>query len=159
VVREREIVLGAEHADVALSRHNLGSLLRERGELEKARSLLDAAVEALEAAHGADDLRTANAFNSLALLHKDAGDLRAAHRLLLRAAKPRVRQLGMAHPDSAATLHCLAELARLQGDEQRALSIQRDLLTALREAGVTPSDELLAAAGASHPPAADAPKP
>lgn len=53
----------------------------------------------------------------------------------------RVQQLGMAHPDAAATLHSLAELARSQGDEARALSIQRDLLQALREAGVAPPDE------------------
>lgn len=115
------------------------------GRLEEAKPLLESAAAALEASLGADDLRTANALNSLALLRAAQGDAAAAHRLLLRAARPRVKQLGMAHPDSAATLHSLAELLRAQGDEGRALAIQRDLLAALREAE----------AGAAQPPRGD----
>lgn len=111
--------------------------LASAGRLDEAQPLLDGAARALEAAHGGDDLRTANALHALALLHWARGDLAAAHKLLLRAARPRVRTLGMAHPDAAATLHALAEVARAQGDEPRALAIQRDLLQALHEAGLT----------------------
>jgi tetratricopeptide (TPR) repeat protein len=164
---------------VAASRHNLGSLLRERGDVAAARPHLEDAVRSLEAALAtaaadaaaeaaaavpaadaadagrgaaspaagparralaAAELRLANGRNSLALLLKSGGEFAGARALLLKAGAVRIGQLGMAHPDSAATLHSLAELADAMGEPDRAAAIRRDLLRALREAGVTPDD-------------------
>ncbi|KAL3895171.1 MAG: hypothetical protein SGPRY_013586, partial [Prymnesium sp.] len=110
--------------------------------VERASSLLEEAVEQLsspaphppstpqtgERDNRARELLLATSLVSLGLLRKRQGRLEDALPLYERAANLRESHLGRFHPDAIACQHNLAELARAAGDEERALSLQQDIL-------------------------------
>jgi len=112
----REVVLGPNHLDTAVSLINLGSLLREQTYLAEARPLLERALAIREKTLGPNHPETATSLDDLARVLRGQGDLVAAQPLFERALAIREKMLGSSHPETATSLQELAVLHQARGD-------------------------------------------
>ena len=131
VLKIREMKLGADHPDTALSLDNLASLYQAMGRYADAEPLYQRALKIREAKLGPDHPDTAISLNNLAVLYGLMGRYADAEPLYQRALKIREAKLGPDHPDTAFSLNNLAVLYELMGRYadaeplyQRALKIR-----------------------------------
>ncbi|MEM7582265.1 MAG: CHAT domain-containing tetratricopeptide repeat protein [Acidobacteriota bacterium] len=94
---------------------NHAVLLREIGDLEGARELLEHAVATAEGAFAPDHPRLASSLNSLARLHQRMGDYASARSLFERVLKMRQAAFGPDHPAVGISLNNLGLLLQEMG--------------------------------------------
>lgn len=115
-----EKAVGGEHADVATSLHNLGSLLCATGAYDEAEQVIKRALAMREKLSPRENPDIAASVNSLAYLYLAAGRLKEAEPLFLRAIAMRERVLKRNHPNLASSCESYAELLRKTGREEAA---------------------------------------
>ena len=96
-----------DHADVGKLRNNLGVVYRNLGQYDKARDLLEAALESAVKNFGPEHPNVAVRQNNLAYVLKNLGEKEAAVQLMQKAYALRLKLLGPEHPytkSSAKTL-------------------------------------------------------
>ncbi|HKI03611.1 MAG TPA: tetratricopeptide repeat protein [Thermoanaerobaculia bacterium] len=121
---------GEIHFDVAVSLHELASVLRAEGDLDGARQKLEHSLQILVQVFGTEINRdVAGSFHSLAGVLQLQGDLDGARRNLERSLQILAQVFGTEiHPDVAASLHELAGVLKAQGDLDGAqLNLERCL--------------------------------
>jgi tetratricopeptide (TPR) repeat protein len=97
--------------------YELGSLAQLKGELEKGRQYLEAAVQAKTAQLGENSSDTATSIRGLAGVLQAQGDLEGARRNLERSLQISAQVFGTdIHPDIAVSLHEIARVLQAQGD-------------------------------------------
>lgn len=111
-----EELKGLEDADTAVAANNLGSLLRDQGDLEGARPLFDRSLAIAEKALGPEHPHTAVYLNNLASLLRVKRDLEGARPLYERALAIREKISGPEHPETATCLNNLGLVLQDQGD-------------------------------------------
>jgi tetratricopeptide (TPR) repeat protein len=116
----KELQLGADDPDVALSLNNLASLYYLQGKYSEAEPLYLRSVEIKERQLGADDPDIAFSLNNLAQLYKSQGKYSEAEPLRLRCLEIERNALGEEHPQFAASLNNLAGLYESQGKYSEA---------------------------------------
>lgn len=134
-LHQAEVILGAEHPDVATLVSNLAVLYQKQGRYSEAESLYQRALSIQEKTQGPEHPDVAGTLNGLGFLYKDQGKYAQAEPLYKRALSIREKALGPEHPDVAVSLNNLAELERSQGKfadavllYQRALQILEKVL-------------------------------
>jgi len=108
--------LGAEHAAIAESLDNFGSLLRSQGHYAEAKQQHERALAMRRSVLGPDHPDVARSLTSLAVVLRRSGDYNDAKRLYVQALEIRERTLGPEHPDVARSLVSLAVAAGDIGD-------------------------------------------
>jgi tetratricopeptide (TPR) repeat protein len=131
--RALEIVqaaLGPDDPRVATAVNNLGSVLKDLGDLAGAKACYERALKIDEAALGPDHPNVATLVNNLGSVLKDLGDLAGAKACYERALKIDEAAFGADHPEVAAdvnnlggVLKDLGDLAGAKGCYERALKI------------------------------------
>lgn len=126
-------VQGKEHPAYAHSQLGLGEAERLRGNLDAAEPLL---VEACDILRRAKSLSVADAWQQLAELYHDRGDLARAEPLYRQAAERYRTVLGEEHPNHGVALNSLGQLYAEMGDLQQAEKLlQRALAIAEKSLG------------------------
>ncbi len=121
-------------AEEAHLQNNLALVLKELGDFEGARDLLEKALKSAETNLGADHPNTAMGYSNLALVLRSLGDFESAQELLEKALKSAEITFGVDHPNTATLYSNLATVLRDLGDFEGA----RDLLEkALKSAEIT----------------------
>jgi CHAT domain-containing protein/tetratricopeptide (TPR) repeat protein len=127
--------LGDDHADTATSLSNLGTLLKDTGDLEGARAYREQALAIRRRVLGEEHPDTARSLNDLGSVFWAMGDLAGARPYLEQALAIRRRVLGEDHADTATSLSNLGSLLWDRGDLagarpylERALAIRRGAL-------------------------------
>jgi len=85
---------------VATKVNNLGSVLKDLGDLAGARQCCERALKIDEAAYGADHPSVARDVNNLGSVLKELGDLAGARQYFERALAVFKRSVGKAHPST-----------------------------------------------------------
>ena len=124
-----EKAVGSEHADVATSLHNLGSLLCSAGTYDESEQVLKRALAMREKLSPRENPDIAASVNSLAYLYLCAGRLKEAEPLFLRAIAMRERVLKRNHPNLASSCESYAELLRKTGREDEAKTFEQRAAT------------------------------
>ncbi len=109
---------------MSVLRHNLGLRCSELGDYEKARDLLEQALESELKNFGPDQPNVAIGQLNLANVYKDLGDYEKARDLLKQALESVLKNFGPDHPTVAISRSNLANVYRDLGDYEKA----RDLL-------------------------------
>jgi serine/threonine-protein kinase len=120
----RERRLGPDHSYVATSLSNLGTTLLELKQYDAARPYLQRALESITRSLGSDHIMTSYPLLGLARIDRARGDFAAAEQGIRRVIALR-EAVSETHPDLAAALHELAELARERGRVAEADSLSR----------------------------------
>jgi len=131
----REIILGPDHLDLAVSLNSLANLHTAQGRYAEAESLHKRALAIKEKALGPVHPEVASSLNNLANLYLEQGNYREAEPLYKRALAMREKALGPDHLDVAANLVNLAiiyneqsKYAEAESLYKRALSIEEKVL-------------------------------
>jgi len=151
-----------EHADVALWRSNLASLLVDKGDLGGAKRLYPASLALCRKKLGPGSTREAQILVGMGQMYIRSGDYTEAERDLEQALAIRRQDLGAEHPDTADALYQLALLRRAQGRGSDAEQLAREAVAtdAKRVGGIAASNHLLGLAQIlvdRHDPAAAEP--
>ncbi|HEX6500011.1 MAG TPA: tetratricopeptide repeat protein [Micromonosporaceae bacterium] len=114
-----------QHDPVSVAEHltsicRTATALRERGDLDAARSMLAPAIDLASASLGADHPDVLDATGLLADVEYERGDLRAARRLLEEALAAGQVPLGPAHPQMLALAARLGAIAHELGNRHEA---------------------------------------
>jgi tetratricopeptide (TPR) repeat protein len=104
---------------------NLGEVLRDLGELEKARAAFERALAIEEVVYGPDHPNVARDVNNLGSVLRDLGQLEEARAAFERALAIFERVLGTEHPNVAEAANNLGEVLRVLG-ELAELDDERD---------------------------------
>ena len=125
-----EAAYGADHPSVARDVNNLGSVLKDLGDLTGARQCFERAIKIAEAACGADHPSVGTMVSNLGAVLKELGDLAGARQCLERALKIDEVAYGTDHPsvttdvnNLGSVLNDLGDLAGAQQCFERALKI------------------------------------
>ncbi len=118
---------GEDQADVLRSRGLLGLCLERLGEIERAGEVLGQAYERTRRVRGEHDADTLARLKDLAGWHYGAGRLAQARDLFERLFEHERALHGPHHPIPLTTRLNLGLLARVEGDLERAASIQAEL--------------------------------
>ncbi|KAH8595394.1 hypothetical protein B0O99DRAFT_686812 [Bisporella sp. PMI_857] len=110
-----EKALGAEHASILETVHNLGVLYADQGKLGDAEKMYQRALQGKEKALGAEHTSTLNTVNSLGVLYKDRGKLGDAEEMYQRALQGYKKALGAEHTFTLNTINNLGMLYADQG--------------------------------------------
>mmetsp|Transcript_16749 Transcript_16749/g.26589 ORF Transcript_16749/g.26589 Transcript_16749/m.26589 type:complete len:117 (-) Transcript_16749:117-467(-) len=108
--------------------HNLGSALRDKGDLDQALNLQENALVILRRRVSTEHLSTATCMNALGLTHKRLEDFEKALDMYTRALGVQRRELGARHSECLATMHNMAECYTNMGDELKANVIREEIL-------------------------------
>ena len=100
----------------AALRHTIGTILRNNGQFDTARPLLERALSMHEQMLGGDSQEVAADLTGLAILHQLQGELARAEPLYLRSLQILERIHGKGHPATAGILASLGALHRAQGN-------------------------------------------
>ena len=133
-------VLGAEHPDTLLSRHDLAIAYESVGRVAQAIVLHERTLTDRERVLGADHPKTLESRQSLAVAYRSAGLHEKAIALLERTLDDNENILGADHPQTLTSRNDLAAAYRSVGHHEKAIS--------LLERTVTDRDRIL---GAEHP--------
>ncbi len=117
----RRGLLGEEHADTVLSRHNLALALLAAGQFEDALPILREALANLEKTAGAEHPDALSAMHNLAGVYQAAGRPDEAIPLYERTLSLSQKVLGLTHRDTLATLCNLALAYQEAGRLEEAL--------------------------------------
>jgi Tfp pilus assembly protein PilF len=112
-------VKGQKHPFIAMGLVGLGTLFYEQGDLARARSYLEHALEINLEWYGENHLTTANCYSSLGVLLMRQGDLARARSYLEHALEIHLDVLGENHPSTAYNFHNLGHLLM---DQERDLA-------------------------------------
>jgi tetratricopeptide (TPR) repeat protein len=130
-----EAAFGPDHPSVAVSRNNLGLVLRDLGDLKGARVQLERALAIDEAALDPDHPTVANYRSNLGMVLQGLGDLKGARVQLERALAIDEAALDPDHPAVAirrgnlgSVLHSLGDLEGARIQQEHALAIQERVL-------------------------------
>ncbi|MFP6855207.1 MAG: toll/interleukin-1 receptor domain-containing protein [Opitutales bacterium] len=114
-------------------RLTLGGSYRSIGAYDQAEEQLSKALPILQASEEADDLRTVDAMNELALVHQAKGNHKQVEKLLEEVLKTRLFLVGEKHPDTLRAQMDLATLYRSQGIFERAEELCGQALETLKQ--------------------------
>lgn len=143
VLATRLAVYGPRHPAVAASLHDLGALLRGRGEHARADSLLTAAVAMRRSLLGAEHADLAASLVELGRLMEARGNFERADSLLRNALAMQRSLLGNEHLETGATSSILGLLLWIMGDAASAEPFAREAL-AIRRSALGPDHFLVA---------------
>ncbi|MEV5409427.1 FxSxx-COOH system tetratricopeptide repeat protein [Thermopolyspora sp. NPDC052614] len=128
-----------EHPDVALCLVCLGAALRDQGELEPARAVLDHALAIYTRIYGHEHPYRAEALMVLGPVRYLLGEAVEARRTLEDALMIFEKAYGPEHPCVADALECLAPMVAAAGDQARSEAyVRRHLEIRARAAGCDP---------------------
>ncbi|ESP95707.1 nephrocystin (plasmid) [Streptomyces sp. GBA 94-10 4N24] len=125
---DSERVLGPDHPDTLLSRHNLAGAYESAGDLGRAIPLYERTLADSERVLGPDHPDTLLSRHNLAGAYESAGDLGRAIPLYERTLADSERVLGPDHPDTLLSRHSLVRLRGEAGDVAGAAAALQDLL-------------------------------
>ena len=128
----RELALGPEHPDLALSLNSLALLFHARGEYAKAEPLYRGSLAIREKAFGADHPAMATALYNLGELYHAQGRYAEAEPFYRRSLEIREKVFGPEHPEVARSLGGLAGFYHDSGNYAQAEPLYRRSL-AIRE--------------------------
>jgi tetratricopeptide (TPR) repeat protein len=111
---------GPDDPTVAEDANNLGSLLKDQGDLQGAKAYFERALKINLKAYGPEDAKAAVSLNSLGIILKDLGDLEGAQMEFERALEINLEKYGPEHPEVAVNLNNLGYLLKDKGDMERA---------------------------------------
>ncbi len=134
---------GPESANLALAFNQLGFLLMNRGQPERARPSWERALEISEKVHGPEHPDTASDLSNLAGLYQMLGDNAAAMPLVERALAISERIHGPDHPNTAVALNNMALVFDDLGDHAAARPLyERSLAICEAKLGLEHQDTL-----------------
>jgi tetratricopeptide (TPR) repeat protein len=116
----KEVLVGSDHADLAVDFHNLGDLLRVMRDFTGAKPLFERALAISERASGPDHPDVAHCLAGLGIVHNRLGELEEAQRRHQRCLEIREAAYGPDHPSVATALSNLALVLEKQGDQTGA---------------------------------------
>jgi eukaryotic-like serine/threonine-protein kinase len=117
-------------------------MLKDKGELERARVALSRAIEMKEKARGADPIDLAGTLNSLGTLLQDMGEYQESAAQYERALALFEQAYGPEHPHVAQVLNNLSDTLRLSGRHEESMSLLERAL-AIRERALGPNHALV----------------
>ncbi len=123
----------------ATMRRVIGEVYGDLGLYDRARPLLERALEQARVLHGEGHEDVATSQAALALVLQNAGDRRAAEPLFREALATRRRSFGAEHPAVAQALDNLAYLVESMGDNEEAERLYREALALNRK--LYPADD------------------
>lgn len=126
---------GPDHPRLGTAHNNLGEVLRESGELDRARVELELGRDIYERAYGLDHPRIAQTFNNLASIDLALGELERAEAGFRRVLEIREQSLGPSHPDVAKALANLGIALRRQSRLDEARDVYARALAVFRSNG------------------------
>lgn len=125
----REMLLGSEHLDVALSLHNQAWLLFNQGKYEEAESLYIRALIIRKEVLGIEHTHVADTLGQLGRLYNEQGKYSESGHALHRALEIREKLLGTDHPNVADSLGAIASLYLAQDKTTEAEPLLNRALT------------------------------
>ncbi len=111
-----EAVYGSDHPSVSIDVNNVGSVLRDLGDLIGAKACYERALKIDEVINGPDHPMVATTINNLGLVLRDLGDLAGARAAFERALKIDEAAYGPDHPKVAIRVNNLGVVLRDLGD-------------------------------------------
>jgi tetratricopeptide (TPR) repeat protein len=126
--RTQDALLGPDHLDTLISKHNLAQLYGAQGKYAQAEPLFQEVLQAFTAKLGADHPDTLTNKSTLAGLYLAQGKYAQAELLLKEALQGRTVQLGADHPDTLLSKHNLALLDKQQGKYAQAEPLFQEAL-------------------------------
>ncbi len=129
----RLATLDAEPEARAELSHAIGVIYRRMGLSDKARPLLDYALETRRTLPASDPAKLADSLDQQGLSLREAGDYAAAGETFRQSLALRRSRLGAGHPAVADSLGHLAALAESVGDFSAAERLQREALALYRQ--------------------------
>jgi tetratricopeptide (TPR) repeat protein len=136
-LRSRRALLG-DHPHVAVSMNKLALLLRDEGEYEQAKELLQEALKTRLKFVGADHHLVAVSLHNLAQVLQFMGDHETAKELFDQAVETWIQELGGSHADVASGLKSRAGLRRSMGEYEMAKADCAEAIRIWREHGSEP---------------------
>ncbi|MGD0706697.1 MAG: tetratricopeptide repeat protein, partial [Trebonia sp.] len=119
-VARAEALFGPDHPEVASTLGNLGTVQRQRGELEKAEASQTRALEIKEKAYGPDHPEVAITLTNLGAVQYQRGELEKAEANQTRALAIKEKVYGPDRPEVALTLGNLGNVQRERGELEKA---------------------------------------
>jgi tetratricopeptide (TPR) repeat protein len=110
----------ASNVEISLLQNNLALVLKDLGDYERAKELLQKALRSDEANFGENHPTTAIRYSNLALVFQDLGDYEQAKELLQKAVRSDEANFGENHPTTAIHYSNLATVLQDLGDYERA---------------------------------------
>jgi len=105
---------------ISILQNNLALVLQDLGEYERAKELLEKAVNSDEKNFDPDHPSTAIRYSNLAIVLKELGEYERAKELLEKAVKSDEKNFGSDHPSTARSYSNLATVLQTLGDYERA---------------------------------------
>jgi serine/threonine-protein kinase len=130
-------VLDAEPLTQAELYHTLGTIFQKLGELERADSLLNLALDRRLAIAGADDSRTASSLVALGVLRVDQADLEAGERLIREGLETSKRRFPAGHPAVLEAETALGIVLQEKGEYDEAIAVLENVMGAASADGPT----------------------
>ncbi|MFN8355413.1 MAG: tetratricopeptide repeat protein [Spirosomataceae bacterium] len=109
-----------DDSTVSSLQNNLALVLKELGDYQEAKLLLEKATRSDEKNFGIDHPSTATRYSNLALVLKELGDYQEAKLLLEKATRSDEKNFGIDHPTTAVSYSNLALVLKALGDYQGA---------------------------------------
>ena len=124
-----ERLLGPDHPDTLVSRHNLAGAYQKAGRLTEAIALYEQVLTDHTRVLGQDHPHTLTSRHNLAYAYQEAGRLEEAIALLEQVLTDRTRVLGEDHPDNLTSRHTLAYAYQEAGRLTEAIALYEQVLT------------------------------
>src|SRR5438874_4989844 len=134
--------LDGEPAVQAELRETLGSIYQKLGKLERADSLLGAALDQRRSLFGPDHAETAKSLVALGSLRVDQAEYKEAERLIREGLEMSKRQLRPGHPAIASATVALGQALEESGQYQEGIEVLEEAVRLRRAAGGPPTPEL-----------------
>jgi len=115
-----EKVYGKDRHNVATDVNNLGTVLKDQGDLQEARKCFERAIKIGEKVYGKDHPEMATFVNNIGGVLKDSGDLQEARKCFERAIKIGEKVYGKDHHNVATIVNNLGLVLQDLGDLQEA---------------------------------------
>jgi len=135
-VQEARVLDGEPEIQAELLQ-TLGGVLQKLGNLEKADTLLQAALDQRRALFGSDHPDVAKSLLALGLLRMDQGNYDEAERMTHEALEINRRHLQPRHPDIALALSAYAVLRQRRGENEEAIGMLAEAARLLAARGAT----------------------
>src|SRR2546426_675313 len=136
--------LDGEPAVQAELYETLGSIYQKLGKLDRADSLLRAALDQRRSLFGSDDAEVAKSLVALGRLRVDQADYKEAERLIREGLEMSQRQLGPGHPAIANATLALGQVLEESGRDDEGIKVLEQAVRLRGAAGGPPPSELAA---------------